>query len=638
MQDGNNLKTEKELIYKCKKDLDNFSEIYETYAKDVFRYVYIILKDKSDTEDIVSETFLIALKKIKRFSWQGISIKFWLFGIARNLIKQKKVNLSNISFNEDMKINETDEIGLEECIIRDEEKDTIKRLLLKLDGVSREIFALRIWEELSFKEIAQLLEIKEASARKIYSRGILKIKKLYEDERRKDIRLKVFTSGMLLFSIKRIEDLLNFIPNSEFNNITNKIQSNLILNIKKYNMQDIQNPKNLGQEVTKAAAVNTVKTKIIYTGIAILTIVAVGGGIGGYVYLESKDKDKEKEKGTEITGTTTTQTTTDTTGQADPYEGWKTYELEELDLGIKLPDSWTFKDESGVINLKDADIKSALKNPNDYKLDTITDPVYTIENDSALRIVFAIGYGATGTCENLELDEECYVPEISIKILNKEISCPSAAQIKKGEGNKSTKLLTVCEEAPVGKDSLWKEMNVYPEGFSQSELESNEVQLIFSSIYELDKEGWKKVELPKMGYQVSIPNEWEVKEELDSAGQDYQAVFTDDKDNNYYISSMCQLGDCGICEYKTNSKVLYTITFLGKSNTKVEVVDCYNDPVEIDKGEVSNRTIYFNADSLEGKFSNLSFGVSIEDTETSLEELQDKYKDLKKILESFEVL
>nr|MDT0665336.1 sigma factor [Micromonospora sp. DSM 115978] len=63
-----------------------FGLLYDRYADVVFRYVVYRVGNVSVAEDIVSETFLRALRRIGTFTWQGTDIGAWFVTIARNLI------------------------------------------------------------------------------------------------------------------------------------------------------------------------------------------------------------------------------------------------------------------------------------------------------------------------------------------------------------------------------------------------------------------------------------------------------------------------------------------------------------------------------------------------------------------------
>ncbi|HVE98463.1 MAG TPA: ECF subfamily RNA polymerase sigma factor, BldN family [Mycobacteriales bacterium] len=67
-------------------DADAFGELYDQYVDLVYRYIYYRVGTKALTEDLVSETFLRALRRISTFTWQGRDFAAWLVTIARNLI------------------------------------------------------------------------------------------------------------------------------------------------------------------------------------------------------------------------------------------------------------------------------------------------------------------------------------------------------------------------------------------------------------------------------------------------------------------------------------------------------------------------------------------------------------------------
>jgi RNA polymerase sigma-70 factor (ECF subfamily) len=67
-------------------DPDAFGELYDRYVDLVFRYVYYRVGGKPLAEDLTSETFLRALRRIGSFTWQGRDFGAWLVTIARNLV------------------------------------------------------------------------------------------------------------------------------------------------------------------------------------------------------------------------------------------------------------------------------------------------------------------------------------------------------------------------------------------------------------------------------------------------------------------------------------------------------------------------------------------------------------------------
>jgi RNA polymerase sigma-70 factor (ECF subfamily) len=67
-------------------EADAFGALYDRYLELVYRYIYYRVGGVALAEDLASETFLRALRRIDSFSWQGRDFAAWLVTIARNLI------------------------------------------------------------------------------------------------------------------------------------------------------------------------------------------------------------------------------------------------------------------------------------------------------------------------------------------------------------------------------------------------------------------------------------------------------------------------------------------------------------------------------------------------------------------------
>lgn len=63
-----------------------FGLLYDRYFDTVFRFVYFRVGNRQLAEDLTSDTFLRALKRIGSFTWQGRDLGAWLVTIARNLV------------------------------------------------------------------------------------------------------------------------------------------------------------------------------------------------------------------------------------------------------------------------------------------------------------------------------------------------------------------------------------------------------------------------------------------------------------------------------------------------------------------------------------------------------------------------
>jgi len=67
-------------------DAEAFGLLYDRYVDTVFRFVYFRVGNRQLAEDLTSDTFLRALRRISSFTWQGRDLGAWLVTIARNLV------------------------------------------------------------------------------------------------------------------------------------------------------------------------------------------------------------------------------------------------------------------------------------------------------------------------------------------------------------------------------------------------------------------------------------------------------------------------------------------------------------------------------------------------------------------------
>jgi RNA polymerase sigma-70 factor (ECF subfamily) len=161
---------------------EEFEKIYQIYFKDIYYYMLSLSKDKHIAEDITSETFLKAIKSIDKFRGDT-KLRVWLCQIAKNeyfsyLRKNKKVD-----FRKDLDdIIEKEETDLfEKDIISNEGFIKISNIIhSSLKEPYNKIFRLRVYDELSFKEIGNIFGKTDNWACVTYHRARKKIQKELE--------------------------------------------------------------------------------------------------------------------------------------------------------------------------------------------------------------------------------------------------------------------------------------------------------------------------------------------------------------------------------------------------------------------------------------------------------------------------
>lgn len=154
--------------------MTDFQEIYDMYFRDVYRYTLSLCRDEALAEEVTQETFFKALENMDRFDGRS-KISVWLCSIARNtyfsLCRKEKRFQSEIpakSFPADA--------SPEQLLLTREEAFAVHRILHGMEEPYKEVFSLRTFGELSFRQIAQLFGKTESWARVTYHRARLKIK------------------------------------------------------------------------------------------------------------------------------------------------------------------------------------------------------------------------------------------------------------------------------------------------------------------------------------------------------------------------------------------------------------------------------------------------------------------------------
>ncbi len=155
-------------------------ELYKTYFTDVYKYLTAISGDRQIAEELTQDTFFKALQKIGGFRGE-CSIRVWLCQIAKNawfdyLRKHKRI----VPEDENRESESVRDMALDF-----EQRETalrIHRILHEMQEPYKEVFSLRVFGELSFREIGTLFGKTESWARTTFLRAKRKIWEVMENE------------------------------------------------------------------------------------------------------------------------------------------------------------------------------------------------------------------------------------------------------------------------------------------------------------------------------------------------------------------------------------------------------------------------------------------------------------------------
>lgn len=150
---------------------EDILHLFNEYHEAIYRFTFFKVGNKEVAEDIVSTVFLKALEKSETFNPTKASEKTWLFTIAANTVKDHYKTYRHTKDIEDCYDLQSEE-DVRDSVYRSDKKESVHRAMHKLNAKQRQLIILRVWEELSFDEIAQIVEQKTASCKMQFYRSL----------------------------------------------------------------------------------------------------------------------------------------------------------------------------------------------------------------------------------------------------------------------------------------------------------------------------------------------------------------------------------------------------------------------------------------------------------------------------------
>jgi RNA polymerase sigma-70 factor (ECF subfamily) len=168
-------------------DTSAFAKLYDRYVDVVFRYVLFRVGDRDLAEDVTSETFLRALRRITSVSYQGRDVGAWFVTIARNLVfdhvKSSRFRLEVATAEVD-ESGRLDEAGPEQQVMTRVTTAALLECVERLGDDQRECIVLRFLQGLSVAETAQIMRRNEGAVKALQHRAVRRLAQLLPTELR----------------------------------------------------------------------------------------------------------------------------------------------------------------------------------------------------------------------------------------------------------------------------------------------------------------------------------------------------------------------------------------------------------------------------------------------------------------------
>jgi RNA polymerase sigma-70 factor (ECF subfamily) len=139
----------------------NYEEALLPHLDAAYNLARWLTRNERDAEDVVQEAYLRAIKHFDTF--KGDNARPWILAIVRNTfytwIRRNRVSEPLPSFDEEQDVHISDAPDPEMLVLQESDRQMVRRALRKLPTEFLEVIVLREFEELSYQQIADLIQV-----------------------------------------------------------------------------------------------------------------------------------------------------------------------------------------------------------------------------------------------------------------------------------------------------------------------------------------------------------------------------------------------------------------------------------------------------------------------------------------------
>lgn len=162
--------------------LDQLGLLFERHHRGLYGFFYRLTSDGDASEDLVQNVFLRIMKYRHTYQGEG-KFTTWMYHMARNLFADYYKKQKRMGYKEDVETTDRyfkDEVNAESSRIQREEIDLLQRAMDQLPLDKKEILVLSKFQEMRYRDIAELLDLTESAVKVRIFRALKALREVYE--------------------------------------------------------------------------------------------------------------------------------------------------------------------------------------------------------------------------------------------------------------------------------------------------------------------------------------------------------------------------------------------------------------------------------------------------------------------------
>ena len=174
---------EQDIVEKAVKgDRNAFAQLYEKHFDRIYRYVYLRLGNRTETEDLTQEVFIRALEAIGSYKWRSSPFAAWLYRIAHNLAVdhyRRQPAAPQLQLDEEL-IQDGSSVDAEVAMRLSRQR--LGPAMQQLTPDQQQVLSLRFGQQLTAREVSEIMDKSVGAVEALQHRALRTLHRILEEE------------------------------------------------------------------------------------------------------------------------------------------------------------------------------------------------------------------------------------------------------------------------------------------------------------------------------------------------------------------------------------------------------------------------------------------------------------------------